>query len=204
LLLSRKFKDKADFPVLSLLIPAALVLFSMLYGGEFWARVFLFSLAPLSYFAVKMLRSTVSAAILCSLLLLLLPLNIISHYGFAATDYEPPAERAYWHFATAMDIPGDVLGGTRIYYPNFTYSKYYLDKTVWQDGLLVLKSQSNNRVQYVHVGEIDHANYEFNLNDSVSVRMTQNELEDSLFYSLIYANPSVNLYFHQYNFDDPT
>ena len=196
--LSRRFKDKADSSVLSLLIPAIFVLLSMLYGSEFWQRVFLFSLVPLSYFAVKFLRTGVSAGVLCSVLLVLLPLSVVSHYGFAAVDYEPPAERDYWHFATENSLPGDVFGGTRIYYPDYTYSKYYLEKTVWKDGLLALNTTSGNRMEYVHVGETDHASYQFNLNDVSSVAQTQNELEGSASYSLIYANPSVNLYFHQY------
>lgn len=197
-LISIKFKDKADFPMLSLFIPAAFVLFSMFYGYEFWQRVFLFSLAPVSYFAVKMLRANISAGVLCSLLLVLLPLNIISHYGYAATDYEPPAERAYWHFAAENSPPGDVFGGTRIYYPDFTYSKFYLDKAAWKDGVFVLNDPSNSRAQYVHVGATDRASFEFYLNDSSSVPRLQTALEESPAYSLIYANPSVNLYFHQY------
>jgi hypothetical protein len=198
ILLSRKFKDKADLPVLSLLFPAALVLFSMLYGGEYWIRVFLLALVPISYFGIKLLRARAGAAVFCSLLVALLPFNIISHYGFAAIDYEPAAERTYWRFATETYLPGDIFGGTRIFYPDFTYSKFYLDKAVWQDGLLLLKSPSNNRVQYVHLGATDQASYSFNLDDTASVNRTQNEMEGSLSYSLIYANSTVDLYFHQY------
>ncbi|RJO62663.1 MAG: hypothetical protein C4542_02710 [Dehalococcoidia bacterium] len=197
-LLSRRFKDKSDFPLLSLMASATLVLFSMLYGSEFWLRALLFALVPLSYFAAKMLRRKTSAAVMCALLLALLPFNIISHYGFAAVDYEPPAERAYWHFAVETAPPGDVFGGTRIYYPDFTYSRFYPAETSWKDGLLAFPTPSNNPVQYVHVGQTDRAAYRFALNDSLSVAQTQNELEGSASYSLIYANPSVNLYFHQY------
>ena len=197
-LLSRKYRDKADLPVLALLVPAVFVLLSMLYGSEFWARTFLFSLVPVSYFAVKMLRSKTGSLVLCTLLLAALPFSIISHYGFAAIDNEPPAERAYWHFAAGNTVKGDVFGGTRIYYPDYTYSKFYTDKADWEEGLLVFPTLSNSLAQYVHVGETDSAVYGFSLNDTGTVPETRTMLEGSPYYSLIYANTGTNLYFHQY------
>ncbi len=197
-LFSRKYRDNADRTVLSLLGPAFLILFSMLYGAEFWARVFLFSLIPVAYFGVKMLRSKLGATILSLLVMAALPLSIISHYGFAATDYEPPAERAYWHFMTQNSIVGDVFGGTRIYYPDYTYSRYYLDEADWEEEKLVFPIPSGCVVQYVHAGTTDEAVYEFSLNDYSAVTEMQNRLEISPYYSLIYANPSAQLYFQQY------
>jgi len=197
-LFSRKYRDKADMTVMSLLVPAFMILFSMLYGSEFWARVFLFSLVPVCYFGIKMLRSKPGVVIFSLLVMIALPISAISHYGAAATDYEPPAERAYWHFMVENSLTGDILGGTRIYYPGYTYSKYYLSKARWENALLVVSPVSKNRVQYVHTGITDKAVYEFMNNDYVTVAETKNLLEDSAGYSLIYANPSADLFFRQY------
>jgi hypothetical protein len=197
-LFSRKYRDNADRTVLSLLGPAFLVLFSMLYGAEFWARVFLFSLIPVAYFGIKMLRSKAGIALLSLLILAALPTSIISHYGFAAIDYEPSAERGYWHFMTQNSIVGGVFGGTRIYYPDYTYAKYYLDEADWENEMLVFPTPSGNEVQYVHTGTTDRNAYEFTLNDSAAVPEMRDRLEDSPNYSLIYANPGAQLYFHQY------
>jgi hypothetical protein len=197
-LFSRKYRDKADKAVLSLLVPAFLILFSMLYGAEFWARVFLFSLIPVSYFGVKMLRSRFGTTLLSLLILLALPMSTVAHYGFAATDYEPPAERAYWHFMAKNSIVGDVFGGTRIYYPDYTYSKYYLDEAGWENGALVFPVESGNGVQYIHTGTVDEAVYEFTRNDCTSAPEMKDRLDNSPYYSRIYANPDVELYFRQY------
>ena len=196
-LVARKHKDKPDLAVFSLLVPAGLVLFSMLYGYEFWQRVFLFSLIPVAYFAARLLRAKAGAAIFILALLLALPLSIVSQYGFAAVDYERLAEHAYWHFAMEDGVTAQIFGGTRLYYPGYTYSRFYLDQASWQDSLLVLDSPSGNRAQYVHTGEKDLANYQFYQDNTFTVPQTADILESSPYYSLVYANPNVNLYFHQ-------
>jgi hypothetical protein len=192
--LSLRYKEKSDYLVLLVIIPSFFILLSMVYGNEFWIRAFIFSLMPIAYFSIKLLKTKISAVVFCLLILVVLPLNTISHFGSVTVDYQPSGEIAYWHFTVNNSIPGDVLGGTRIYYPDYSYTRDYLDTESLKNGKYILKPFNSDRPQYFHVGYVDSRIYEFNRNDTSLVPQTHIMLEQSSYYSLIYNNPDVDLY----------
>jgi hypothetical protein len=68
------------------------------YTGEYFTRLYLYSLPLLAYFGVQLLRTRRSALVLVLLLILALPLHIIAYYGNYARESLSPSVRASLHF----------------------------------------------------------------------------------------------------------
>ncbi|GAG25405.1 unnamed protein product, partial [marine sediment metagenome] len=98
-LVKRNFST--GIPILVMAI-APLLLFplSVNYAGEFTTRLYLFALAPMAYFTVKLieLRKRALTVILCLLLAIGPAWNVIAHYGNEAMDYLSTARLAAIYF----------------------------------------------------------------------------------------------------------
>jgi hypothetical protein len=93
----------------------ALVPFSF-YTGEYFVRLYFYSLPVLAYFGVHLLRTRRAALVFVLLLMLALPLHIISHYGNYARESLSPSVRASLHFLKNSTSRGKVF----INEPDFT------------------------------------------------------------------------------------
>ena len=195
IILSLKFKDKADRSILALTAMPIIVLFSGLYRWELLQRAYLLALVPIGYFGVKLLNHKASGVILCLLLLIAIPLNIVAHYGNAAIDHIPRGEIAYWHFIQDNISEGYVTGGLS---PEFMghagYNKVDFGQLQWEEDILVGEALKNDRPHYVNVGKYDQSVYEFRHDDSQFIPETHTRLESSAHYNLIYVNPDLSLY----------
>lgn len=193
IILSLKFKDKADRSILALTAVPIIVLLSGLYGWELLMRAYLFALVPIGYFGVKLLNHKASGVILCLLLLIAIPLNIVAHYGNAAIDYIPRGEIAYWHFVqdnigeSYLTGGPELIGGAGHYNVDFR-------QLHWEDDMLVGEALKNDRPHYVNIGKYDQSMYEFLYNDSQFIPETQARLDSSTHYNLIYVNLDLSLY----------
>jgi hypothetical protein len=86
------------------------------YTGEYFVRLYFYSLPLLAYFGIQLLRSRRSALVLFLLLILALPLHIVSHYGNYARENLSPSVRASLHFLKNSTSRGKVF----INEPDFT------------------------------------------------------------------------------------
>lgn len=98
-LVRRKFST--NFPILVMAVaPLMLLPLSVNYAGEFTTRLYLFALAPMAYFTVKLIeiRKRALTVILCLLLAIAPIWHVIAHYGNEAIDYLSPARLAGLYF----------------------------------------------------------------------------------------------------------
>jgi len=198
-IMSLKFKDKADRAILALTAVPIIVLLSGLYGWELLMRAYLFALVPIGYFSVKLLNHKASAVILCLLLLTAIPLNIIAHYGNAAIDYIPRGEVAYWHFVKDNISGGYLTGGPDDFMGFDGCTNVDFNQLHWEDDMLVGEALKSDEPHYVNIGKYDQSMYEFLYNDSQFIPETQTRLESSAHYNLIYVNPGLSSYMKETN-----
>lgn len=195
IILSLKFKDKADRSILALTAVPIIMLLSGLYGFELLLRAYLLALVPIGYFGVKLLNHKASGAILCLLLLIAIPLNIGAHYGNAAIDYIPRGEIAYWYFVRDNIGESYLTGGLSPQFMAYAgYTKVDFDQLQWEDDMLVGEALKNDRPHYVDVGEWDQSAYGFLRDEPEFIPETHARLESSAHYNLIYVNPDLSLY----------
>ena len=188
--LSRKYKEQYDNFVILLVIPAGLILISMVYGNEFWMRAFLFSLLPMAYFSVKLLRYKFTATILCVVFLVAIPLSILAFYGNASIDYLPKGEIAYWHFMVEHTAHGNVMGGIPITYLGYQNT---ILMPVNKDQIVANLNSDDNQPtipQYIHVGDTDDNYTQYYYNDFATIPKIQSVINNSTTFNLIHMNPN--------------
>ena len=194
-ILSRKFKEKADGTILALAIVAIFMTFTGLYTFELIMRTYMFVLVPIGYFGVRLLKTRLTSGILCLALLISLPLHVITHYGNAVRDTIPRGEIAYWHFIRDNTKEGYLIGGLRP--REYSYAGYYkvdFQQLEWNNGLFTGDYIKSGKPQYINVGRYEKAIQEFNYDDMQVVPLARDRLEESTHYNLIYANQDVNLF----------
>ncbi|MET0060559.1 hypothetical protein, partial [Dehalococcoides mccartyi] len=193
-LLSLKYRHRFDFPLLALEGVAAVILCSMLYGSEFWTRAFLFSLVPIAYFTVKLLRNRLSTLIMVAVLLVAIPGHLLAHYG-AVSDMVSRFDVSAWQYLENYTQRGYISGGISYIKPD--YLNLSLKKLSWQDGLLVGQDYTGRYPQYLQIGRSTDVDWVYYYGDSQYVPALETVLEDSPGYGLIYQNREMNIYFNQ-------
>ncbi|AII58960.1 MAG: hypothetical protein AAC990_08270 [Dehalococcoides mccartyi] len=193
-LLSLKYRHRFDFPLLALEGVAAVILCSMLYGSEFWTRAFLFSLVPIAYFTVKLLRNRLSTLIMVAVLLVAIPGHLLAHYG-AVSDMVSRFDVSAWQYLENYTQRGYISGGISYIKPD--YLNLSLKKLNWQDGLLVGQDYTGRYPQYLQIGRSTDVDWVYYYGDSQYVPALETVLEDSSGYGLIYQNREMNIYFNQ-------
>ncbi|MBN2074999.1 MAG: hypothetical protein JW762_05565 [Dehalococcoidales bacterium] len=194
-ILSRKFKEKADSTILALAIVAILMTFTGLYTFELIMRTYMFVLIPIGYFGVKLLNSRITSGILCLVLLISLPLYVITHYGNTVRDTVPRGEIAFWHFIQDNTREGYLIGGLRP--REYSYAGYYkvdFQQLEWNDNVFTSEYSKSDKPQYINVGRYEQSQQEF-INDNMKViPESRARLEESTHYNLIYTNRDVDLF----------
>ncbi|MGD0780774.1 MAG: hypothetical protein ABR954_08395 [Dehalococcoidales bacterium] len=195
ILISRKHRSEADVVSFWLLISSFLILFTVLYDKEQLMRFYLFALIPLTYFAYKLFKNKIAQIVLLVLFMLVLPLNIITHYGNTFIDYFPPSEVAYTNFMrTFSALNNDVFGGQNLFLPGGHY--YSLDSSSVLNGEITTKDYVySGGSQYVHIGTRDQNTEIFTNNDDTLVPKLDESLKKSTDYGIIYNNPTISVYY---------
>ncbi|PKH47525.1 hypothetical protein KKB3_00010 [Dehalococcoides mccartyi] len=193
-LLSLKYRNRFDFSLFALEGVAIVILCSMLYGSEFWTRAFLFSLVPIAYFAVKLLRNRLSTLVMAAVLLVAIPGHLLAHYG-AIPDMVSRFDLAAWQYLENYTLRGYISGGISYIKPD--YLSLPLKKLDWQDGLLVSQGYTGRYPQYLQIGRSTGVDWVYYNGDSQYVPALEAALEDSASYGLIYQNGEMNIYFNQ-------
>lgn len=199
LLLSLRSKNGINRLMAALLIAAGLTLLPTFYdktGGV--ERAYLFGMIAACYFSVELLKHTPSRIIVCLLMMCCIPVRIIAYDGYLGiTQYLPKGEVSYYHFLHDYTTPAVVTGGTPFLFPG--YENMTLQNIVWQGDSMEVPGDNAMLPQMVHIGATDEVNYRLGADyyDPELVASTQSMLQDSADFSLIYANPALELYFHE-------
>lgn len=165
------------------------------YGGgkEVPERTYHFLLPVLAYFGVKLLSRKSTAIVLCTLLLVALPLRFVSQYGAEVYEHLPPSRIAASHFFADHTTEGEVVGiggFERIEH----YKKAYFGRL---GGDMPLLPEPKITPQYVGIGSSIRGRLYYLYNDTCTVDYIQDLVEHSSDYNSIYVNNDVSLYIRE-------
>jgi hypothetical protein len=183
----------------------------LMYGGELFMRLWLFSLPIITYFAIKNLGSKKIFAVLCVFLIFFAPaLHIWAVYGGENFDYIPQGELAGTSFLYSTVSHGYFVGGqpwrTFMNAPDL-YKTIYFNFYASQDNLTSSLDYSMGRYRdwskvnltnlwpfYVLIDSGDKAFNSQKYNQSDLYVKIEDSLNQSPFYNAIYSNPEFKIY----------
>ena len=201
LLLSLFRQHRARFDAVFLAIstaPLVLVIFPV-YLGEDLTRIHLLMLIPLAYFAAKLTRTRVGMALVAAFLLVAMPLHLITHYGSEIYLRINPPELSSLETFSRIAEGGYVIGGFPLGHSSAMENFQWISwpDAVIRDGIVGGKTAdfAPPRQQYVALGAGDEFITTVYSNDPDFTERTRAEFESSQRYSLIYSNPSLDLYY---------
>ena len=181
-------------------IPLSLVVLAGHYGREILTRIYAFVLPGAAYFGARLfdVNKKVVAAILCPLLIVAIPLNIIASYGNAELDYFSPGEQEGVFFFHDMTSQGLVFGRVPIgKFANIeNYHTIGLKGLEWEDGRLIIAPRFRKMYSayYVVISRQTRAKYEWFQGNPDLIPETEQQLQGAVNSNFIYNNPDLNLY----------
>jgi len=179
------------------LAPLLLLLISGHYGEELLQRVYLFSLPLMVYFGAMLLdvRSKLPWLILCLLLIIAIPTQVISHYGNQALDYFPKGRVAGLKFFDNTTTHGYVTGAPPLGYTSnllrYKHLCYY--ELEWKENELYTEA-GEEMPYYTAISNHDRAWYGWLWGNYQFIGEIEQLLDNAVNCSLIYSNPVLKLY----------
>ena len=205
MLLKNRKLNIGDKRVLILLIGLGALVFTVSYGGELFERVYMFSLLPLAYFAVRgsMFKKQVFVMLAIFLICLAPALNIIAHYGSETMDYVPTSEIFGVNFLYNSTTSGNVLGGSSLfgdmrdlsYHANYTLFSF---RDVWlgnNSASLWNKPNDVSAGRYICISYETRVFSSYFLGDPSFINNIEGNITVSGDYDLLYSNPSLSIYY---------
>ena len=193
------FRRKSDTVVILAvsLAPLLLLLISGHYGEELLQRIYLFLLPFTAYFGAMLLdvRSKLPWLILCLLLIIACPTQVISHYGNQALDYFPEAQFAGLKFFDSTSTHGYVTGASPMGYTNnllqYKHLRYY--QLEWKENELSIEA-GEKVPYYIAISNQDRAWYGWFWDNYQFIVHIEQLLDNAVNCGLIYSNPVFKLY----------
>jgi len=198
LLLVKKRNVRVGVPLLAItLAPLVLLPLSGHYTEELLRRLYLFALPGMAYFGAMLLdvKNRIPAIILCLLIIIGSPLNVISHYGNQELDYFSLGRAAGLEFFNSTTSHGYVTGG----YPLgrtkgfLNYLSIDFDQLRWQENELVTETEEE-MPHYIVISRRDRAQYEWFEGNDQFITEIEKSLDSAVNCNLIYNNPILKLY----------
>jgi hypothetical protein len=193
------FRRKSDTVVILAmsLAPLLLLLISGHYGEELLQRIYLFLLPFTAYFGAMLLdvRSKLPWLILCLLLIIACPTQVISHYGNQALDYFPEAQFAGLKFFDSTSTHGYVTGASPMGYTNnlLQYKRLRYYQLEWKENELSIES-GKKIPYYIAISNQDRARYGWFWDNYQFIVHIEQLLDNAVNCGLIYSNPVFKLY----------
>ncbi len=179
------------------LAPLLLLAISGHYGEELLQRVYLFSLPFMAYVGVMLLdiRSKLPWLILCLLLIIAIPTQVISHYGNQALDYFPEGRVAGLKFFDSNTTHGYVTGASPLGRTSnlLQYKQLSYQQLVWKENELYTEA-GEGMPYYIAISNRDRAWYEWFWGNPYYINDIEQLLDNAVNCSLIYSNPVFKLY----------
>ncbi len=201
-------EGRSSKPNLSFFIIALcpiIMLPAFVYGGEFIIRVFLFWLVPVAYFGIKLMRTTAVIFISSVILMALLPLHMLAHYGNEMSEYIPPVELKFTDFFYGHTSQGRLIGVNPpvIFKGLGQYEFYFIGSNrpdpENQDRLSVVESKPQPdeiyySSQYVSITNRLYDVYSLFFDNRERIVELKDWMDNAKQYNLIYVNSGVYLY----------
>ena len=177
------------------MIGGILMLTNSPYGGEMIMRIFLFMLPFLSFFIAQIFVSK-AKIILILFLIIMTPLNIVTHYGNEKYDYVSKAELTSFDFYYKNADYRNITGGYPITFykfaEKFNFVKFQELKDIKWDGSKYSKEEySDNNIM---ITRGDKELLTIFANDTDYIKNIEKNLKNSNNYQYVYANGDSNLY----------
>lgn len=197
IILSFYRKDKISKTNIRLftMIIAIMILAKSPYGGEMIMRIFLFMLPFLSFFIAQIFIPK-AKIILIIFLIIMTPLNLITHYGNENYDYVSKAELSSFNFYYQNVNNNNVTGGYPITYYKFAEKFNYVAfqefaDLKWDGSIYTTKTGNKNNIM---ISRGDKENLAIFSNNVTFIKEVEYNLKNSNNYSMTYANGDTNLY----------
>jgi len=190
-------KDKIfttiNLQMIALIGAILLSAFSSSYGGELIMRVFLFTLPFVSFFIPQIFGYSNTKIFLILLIILLTPLNIVSHYGNEKYDYVSKAEIVSYDFFYNKIDDGNITGGFPSYAYKFPerYNYLYFKNMEWNGNEYTVKTGNHYNIM---IARGDKVEYELFNNNVSYINDIQNNILNSNNYVYFYSNGDMNMY----------
>ena len=183
--------------------PLPLIILSGFYASEMLNRVYAFVLPGMAYFGARLFDTNkrVVATVLCLLLFLIIPLNLIATYGNAERDYFSPGQRQGMFFFHEKTSQGLVFGAKPIgQFKNIEHhANIRLDRLLkWKDSRLASPKLMRQYLPYfIGISRQDRALYGWFLGETNFIPEMEQRLQDAVSWDFIYNNPDLKLYIYE-------
>jgi hypothetical protein len=171
------------------------------YTGEYFVRLYLYSLPILAYFGVQLLKRRSSTLVLVSLLILALPLYVIAHYGNYARENLSPSARAALHFLKDNTERGKVFINEPDYTMGYKSGYEFISYTKLDPGSLdfvttdygkffanIIHAPPSGLPFYVKIDPVLQAEFSVIVRDPTYVPHMKRWLDRSGIFQLIYTS----------------
>jgi hypothetical protein len=179
------------------LAPLLLLPISGHYGEELLHRVYLFALPFMAYFGAMLLdiKSKLPWFILCLLLIITIPTNVISTYGNQALDYFPKGRVAGLKFFDSTTTRGYVTGASPLGNTSNILQYQHLDysQLEWQGNELYTQG-GEEMPYYIAISNRDRAWYGWFWGNYEFIGEVEQSMDNAVNCGLIYINPVLKLY----------
>ena len=196
-ILTRRDRTMTVFVLALTLAPLVLVIIP--YGGRSIDHLYVFSLAPMAYFGVRLVDFRKRGAVFafCLLLVIALPFHLISHYGNQAYDYFPTS------LVRGLDFSYQSTPATPGSTPTYPWATLEpvkepfvgLSLLEWQDHVVVPSGGfKDNSPRWLYLHRRHQAYYSFLLGEPYFLEVVEAALGDTTNCQLTYHNPDFKLY----------
>jgi hypothetical protein len=195
--LSRRRKPGTVAILIMALAPLLLLPISGHYGEELLHRIYWFMLPFIAYFGAMLLdfKRKLPWIILCLLLIVAIPTNVISTYGNQALDYFPGGRVAGLKFFDSTTTRGYVTGASPLGNTSNILQYQHLDysQLEWQGNKLYTQGEEE-MPYYIAISNRDRAYYEWFRDNPNYINDIEQLLDSAVNCDLIYNNPDLKLY----------
>ena len=163
------------------------------YGGEMMMRIFLFMLPLLSFFIAQIFINSNLKIILILFLIIMSPLNVITHYGNEEYDYVSKAELKSYDFFYEKAANRNITGGYPIADYKFVEKFEFVDlkDLKWDGNEYTTKTGSKNNIM-ISRGDIEK--FKIFANNEIYIEYIKNSFTNNKNYILVYSNGDAALY----------
>jgi hypothetical protein len=192
----RKGKDD-----IALIIEGAIISLTIILGGsygfEHLYRTYFFSLPIMAYFGAKLISRKTTAIFLCSLVVVLLPLHFVSHFGNQAVDYISPSHLHGIYFFSEHTNSGIIINSGADPLGFLKNAEHYYFTTydrLFAEEKPRFKSIISNPI-YVSISRLDEAVYYFQYDSPQYIEQIEKYLEETGECIKIYDAKDLRLYY---------
>lgn len=172
-----------------------------IYGGEFIIRVYLIMLIPIAILSLQLLKRRVLFILLICLLIVMVPLHMLTHYGneaYEAVSYSELQATAFFYSATSCGVlyalcPPAFMKGLGNYSFRLTFFPFAHRSSGFSLNDIQYKNDINMN-QFVAMPKNLSDIHKYFTNDDIGIKDTDQWVQKAVSYHLIYANPRIKLY----------